>query len=884
MLKRATIDVSGNIKPEFMKFGKPGKTVVMDHDLIAGATTHATMQFEDAARKIYGREVIDRELTRDEELLLESLIRSRRIVTIDRYKEDVKHPARLTGEHHADYIDYDNFAHAAKQELDMDVSDDLYIELVERADLYFKEFDNQLQQLFNNHLINYNSFDAMIEIGDYQPRRFIQHIDPEQKYNFGSGGTITVRSSGIKRLAGGSFEALESDSRRLLFQTIVSTQNRIAKNNANISLWDLADQIPDNGIVEKAVIVGKTKAGALIFEKPPAGYEQIDVMIEGQKRRMNMPNEWAREWVMRDPSIDSQMANILGWVLGAKILRPMATGMFAPEFAITNLARDAAHLWLVTDAFSKHLPVALKQYSKAMNKVKGDAFGKKGIYLAYIKYGGGMNFMTHQGQMGTDPTSTWLKYKTVKGLRDLEKYGSYVGETSEILNRLVLMQQYMWKLGINKHKEGSPEYERIMKEAVWQARNYIDFSQGGSWTKAIDVGVPYLNAAIQGTRGIGRAFYQRPAESAWKVSWLMTLAVGLYLANRFINPEAYDKVSDSDKVRYWIITTPFKFIDSKGNERHLYFGIAKDQGQRFFAQVAEQSMRAMTGEDVIWDQLLAGGKDAFPIIPTETLPPLFEAMYGYRNNKDFWLNKDIWEDKFYPVGKIEPRSEYTRYTHPALVKTMGPVNMSPKRMGHALEQFFTYGNIFTSLVGGGLRALMKPLPGNEGDRVLAEMVQGAPFIRKVARLSRVTTDQERRDVNDTLIKIYTKRFEQNRKVNDLSEDYYAKKKQDMPEAELALDRIQNYIDAQPPEDRKRLLDRYEDYPLYDDISDRSWWLSIRPMPPEAKAYAYFSKWVRSSQKKKDEMEEMRGDMPGMMSDRFMAELRQLHQQSEEIEE
>jgi hypothetical protein len=106
----------------------------------------------------------------------------------------------------------------------------------------------------------------------------------------------------------------------------------------------------------------------------------------------------------------------------------------------------------------------------------------------------------------------------------------------------------------------------------------------------------------------------------------------------------------------------------------------------------------------------------------------------------------------------------------------------------------------------------------------------------------------------------------------------------MPEAELALDRIQNYIDAQPPEDRKRLLDRYEDYPLYDDISDRSWWLSIRPMPPEAKAYAYFSKWVRSSQKKKDEMEEMRGDMPGMMSDRFMAELRQLHQQSEEIEE
>jgi hypothetical protein len=562
----------------------------------------------------------------------------------------------------------------------------------------------------------------------------------------------------------------------------------------------------------------------------------------------------------------------------------MATGMFNPEFAITNLARDAAHLWLVTDAFSKHLPIFAKEYSKAIRAVYKDALGKKGIYDLYIKYGGGMNFLTQQAQLGTDPTSSWTKYKAIRGARTLQKIGAYTGETSEIINRLALMQQYLWRLGIDKHKEGSPVYERIMKEAVWQARNYIDFYQGGSWAKAIDVAVPYLNAGIQGTRGIGRAFYERPGESAWKVGWLMTLAMGLYLANRFINPEALDNVSDSDKVRYWIITLPGNFTDSKGNTRYRYIGIAKDQGQRFFAQIAEQSMRAIMGEDVVWQQLKDGAADAFPIIPTQTLPPLWDALYGYRNNKDFWLQKDIWKSKYYPVGKIEPRSEYTRYSHPALVKSMDPFNLSPDRMAHALQQFFTYGNIFTTLVGGGLRLLMKPLPGNEGEKVMGEIVGGVPGIRKVMRTTRPFTDIERRETEDALRQLYDRKFNQNRKVRDLSEEYYAQKKQDMPEADQTLKLLDEYIKAQPEGEQNRLVKLHEDYPLYDDIPDRGWWLSLREMPPEAKAYVFFSKWIRSPEAKKKQLDNMRGEMPGMMSDRFMKELRKLHQLSKEIEE
>jgi hypothetical protein len=881
-LKRGVVDVSGNIKPRMLKAGEPGKVAVMSHDLSAGATTYAQRQFEEAVEKIYGKGEWGKELSRQNEELLNMVINSRRIVTIDNYKEDMKHPEGFTGDHHADYLDYDNFKHAFKnaktpdgKPLDMDITEDFYNELIERSNLWFDEMNRMLKKLYDNGLISEASYDAMVEIGEYAPRFFIQHIDPDHTYTFGGGRTITVSSSGIKKLESGSYDTLELDSRKMLHQVITRTENRVAKNRANLALWELAEQVPENGLVRKAVIQSYSSKGVPNFEKTPSKHEEIDVMINGQRRRMFMPDEWAREWVMRDPSIDSGVANWIGWLSGANLLRPMATGMFAPEFFITNLARDAAHLWVVTDTFSSFLPYAMAQYGKAIKAVYKDALAKGPLYQDYIKYGGGMNFLTKQGHF------TPTKYS--KTLENLEKVGSYLGESSEILNRLALMQMEMWKAGVDKMEKGSPEYERAMQEAVWVARNYIDFYQGGSWAKMLDTGVPYLSAGIQGTRGLARATHQDWKKTTWKISQLMMLAAGVYLANYFINRDTLDNVSESDQVRYWCITMPGKITDKKGNKRGWYFIVAKDQGQRFFAQIAEQSMRAMLGEPVLWNNLQEGFKDAIPVIPTQVLPPTIDAIIGYANNKDLWLQKDIWRNKFNPVGKIEAREEYTRYTHPALVEFGDVTNTSPARLKYILDQYFTYGNVFTSLVGGATRMMMKKVPGNEGDEVLAEMIAKFPGFRKLVRLTRETPDVERREADEALRRIYTRRFQQKRKVMDLSEEYYAQKKQKMPEAEQTAKLLNSYIADQPKNDRQRLVDMYEDYPLYDDIPDRGWWLSMRGMPAEAKAYVFFGKWVRATPEKKKQLDSMRAKMPGMMSDKFVDELSNLHEKSKEIE-
>ncbi len=187
-----------------------------------------------------------------------------------------------------------------------------------------------------------------------------------------------------------------------------------------------------------------------------------------------MPDAMAKEWVLSDPTINAQVANVVGWLSGSSVLKPMATGL-NPEFALTNFPRDIAHIWLVTNEYSPFLPKATAQMGADLMATVGDAFMRKGSYIDYINEGGGMQFLTHQGKITS---------KVGGKLGQLQDVLGYLGETSEIWTRLALRRRAL-KRGASPH------------EATWQARNYLDFNQGGPLIKAIDTGVPYLNAGIQ---------------------------------------------------------------------------------------------------------------------------------------------------------------------------------------------------------------------------------------------------------------------------------------------------------------------------------------------------------------------------------------------------
>jgi hypothetical protein len=517
----------------------------------------------------------------------------------------------------------------------------------------------------------------------------------------------------------------------------------------------------------------------------------------------------------------------------------MATGI-NPEFALTNLPRDVAHIWLTTQEYSPHLPKFLAQFAKDALVVSKDAFSRKGRWVDYLNEGGGMEFLTHQGQA-----------QALKGsIGEMQKVLGYVGETSEILGRLALRERAILN-------------GKTAEEATWIARNYLDFSQGGSWSKAIDVAIPYLNASIQGTRGIVRAATDNPGIFAYKSAQIGTLAMGLYMANRTQNPEAWNQVSPRDKINNWIITTPFSYKDKDGNRKHLYFKIAKDQGQRVMASVFEGLMAKYMGDKVDGEMIAQAAQDFIPIIPTETLPPAMDAILGYATNKDFWRMEDIWKGP-----QVEAYAEQTKWTHPAYVKIGKVTELSPERTKYALSQFFTYGNVYTSLVGHGYSALTKEWPQEIKDKATEDIILSQPFIRRFAKSTNPYYEHGK-DIKDQQIGDATEKYMRTLEFDKLSQQYYNK---EVPKEDInkALDVIKKDYGL---DEKLRLQERHRKLGKLQNLPNRQFWLELGSVKnPEVRAKIFWNTYRNASPEDRIMFDKQLRKFPGVTSKRFDIEL------------
>jgi hypothetical protein len=830
-VKRAVWDTSASIKKGLLKEGgKYGKEAVVRHDLIKGASSKAARIINDSTKEIY------KGLNKDEIKTLDRIIQSRRIIAIDKYKPapagsdplfaTMKHPGGLTATEHTEYIK--NLPEKTRKKLNA------------KADEYFKAMKGQLDALKKAGLISEGLHKALSDSGDYEPRRFIQYIDPESTYTFG-GKTISVPDSGLKKLDTGSYEVLENNSQLLLAEVVKRTQVRIARNNANQALWQMVKDVPNNGIVTEAEVenVSNLTSRAKYTYKPAKGGQtKISVVVDGVTRQMLMPTELAQEWVVSDPVINAQVANIVGWVSGSKILKPMATGI-NPEFALTNFPRDIAHVLLTTEEYSPHAPIAIAQMIQDFSKVKADTFARKGRWLDYIDEGGGMEFLTHQGGVTS---------KTTGALKDLQTALGYLGETSEIWTRLALRERAL--------RNGKSNIE-----ATWIARNYLDFSQGGNVAKAIDTAVPYFNASIQGTRGVFRAAARNPKVFAYKAAQLGTFAIGLMLANRYKNKEAWENVSDHDKANYFIITTPFSYKDKDGEKRYLYFRVAKDQGQKLICSVFENLMGKYLGDDINVDQVTDAAKGLAVMTPSEMLPPTFDAMLGYAMNKNFWRQEDIWKGP-----EVIDKEEYTNYTHPAWVKMGEVTGLSPEKTKYALQQYFTSGNIYTSMVDWGLGAVMDKMPESEQEKITEDILRQQPFIRRVLKATD-PFNEHARVVERIKLEEQTRIYKQNRDLDALLDKLYAGK--------ATEDDVDKFIYTKDISDVGRLEERRVRSMEFKGIPDRRWWLQVSYATPEAAATMYWTRYNTANKEERAGLDSTLDILPGIKTKRFVSRIEEL---------
>ncbi|MDO9543418.1 MAG: LPD38 domain-containing protein [Kiritimatiellia bacterium] len=566
-------------------------------------------------------------------------------------------------------------------------------------DEYLKE--GLIDREFHDYLEKYHKA--------YSPRKFIQHIDPPTEINQG-GKIVSISSSGLEALDTGSEKSLVNNSNYLLARVLATKEARIFKNRVNRSLYDFILANKDNPLglrVETPMESGKT---------PASDMTRISVMIDGKQKTIVGPTELMQSWIQSDPQLNRQTSAIIQWLMGGKIVKPLATG-YSPFFALRNPFRDFAHYWFVTDEWSPHKPLTWVQQSRDIKDVWNDVMHEGPLVKLYFKTGGGTSFLSSQGRLGRDITGT--SEVRNDAVDQVENAFAWLPRRSELLGRVALMNRAIK----NRAKKNNITYEQalqnkdIVKEAVYVAKSALDFAQGGTLVKTLDNFKPYLNAAVQAGRTSVNAFRNRPLQTAYKSAQVMAFGAAKYFALYYLTNKAYEKgvegqwdkytgienikrcwdsISDADDAGNWTFPTPFFKMDRNGRKRYFYFRIPVEQTQQTFKVIGEEAAKVfMTGEKPNYKKLAQALSSFSPLDIQTLLPPTLAAVMGYASNKDFWTGQDIWKGR-----TVSPSVEYDADT-PAGWKLTGKVTgLSPKRLQKSVSQVIPqndYLSIFTGV-------------------------------------------------------------------------------------------------------------------------------------------------------------------------------------------
>lgn len=816
---RMVTDVGGNLKREVKNIDPVfGKEVEIRKSLAAGASSKASN-----INQTY-HDLIFKDLSVQDYEVMGSIINSKRTAHIDDYKGigTVEHSRGLTGVEHLSYMDELEKADPVK-----------FADLNARVDLYNDAMHEQLKAGFDEGLYSKEAYDDLVT-HFYSPRKYLQHLDD---VDFQTGSKLSVpEGSVIKSLDEGSVELMETRPDLLLAEVVNRRQSQIFNNKAARALYDFADVNPGNGIAEVAKIVKYTDDGKPVYETTPGGFQKVKMMENGEQKEILMPNEFAQEWVKNDPLINQSLATILRWGSGSTVLKAGATG-YNPVFALANMARDLAQVWGVTTEYSAHAPVALMQLARDLNAVKGDVFKRSGRVMDYINEGGGMELLTYygrfkgQGEIG-------------EKLDNVGKLLGWIGETSEIWTRVALRERAL--------RNG-----KSAEEATFIARNYMDFNQGGNVAKALDVGLPYLNAGIVGTRSVLRAAKESPATFAYKMAQLGVLASGLYFANMSVNPEVYKNVLDRDKEGNFIITTPLSYTDSDGIPRDAFIKIPKSQGQRVITTFFEAALAKIYEGKYPTQQMVQAIAD---FANSSFIPPSVAATLAYFGNYDAWTMDQVWKG-----SKVPASSEYNTDTNPLSVGLGQATGTSPMRIEAAFNKLVPSNNFFVGLVGGGIRAITNAFDPITEKKTLTEMALSNQAIKRfVSQTSPM--NQYRLEHEEIKTKEVGRRFEQARELDKISDSYF--KTRDPKTYQM----IEQYIDAQPEEDQDRLIDRTNRHAQVAQLPDKFWWLSAGSMPPKARAEAFVKRWDEETINGRSRMIDLSGKINGFGGEDFVSEV------------
>jgi len=860
--KRNFVDRSGNIRLELLdKLGMEGYKIVQKMYLTKGANSLAANMLKQMQKEVYGG------LTKTEKTVLDKVILAERMADIGKYKtpKEFKYPEGLTPAETAIYLEL--FPQLEKLRPDRAQA------IQDRARAYFEWMKQPLKDLLDAQIISKEEFDAL-SAHNYRKIKLVDIFDRRYEGKLGKRKPRSIYDSGVEALAKGrDTDIYETSSEIMALEVFNRSYGRILNNEANLSLLELAKNDPKNPFVRFK------KKG----ENIPSGWQRIFVYEGGERKAIHISPTMAKEWIYSDPMIKYRMGQFLRFTSLSPVLRTFATGINW-GFALANLPRDVMHTWFAARMFdgkewkgvySNQLPIFLPQIGLDLARTFTDAATRGKRYQEYIKEGGGMEFLVHQGRI-------FARGRRLEGPLDkMQNFMGYFGETSEIMTRLAIRERVIRRRAKQEgiSMEEARKRKEITREATFAARDYMDFGQGGGITKAADNAMPYLNAATQGTRGLWRTANDNPKLFAYKVAQIGAATTLLYAAMREHAPKTTEELQGSIAMQNNFcvpLGDTFSFKDEKGQERYIYFKVPLDPGQKFFKAFFEGAYDKYAGYEVDVDRLTNNLLEQSPV-GVSSLPPSLTGTLGYMSNKDFWLNEDIWKKTKEPFSYPRSREEFIPGKTSEVYKDVGDITgLSPERGGYAVEQITTRGTIWSYLMGKGYEKLFADVPDEKREQHIAMVLAEMPVLKRFIGITNPYSKYATK-IDEAQEKADLEHWIQNRELDRLTDGH-------LFEDSVERKDIFKYIRTFPKKEvRDRLTERFDFQYAIRKLPERSFWLRLQGLKNPAKAEIYYGRWKAADEEERKQLAREAGIIGaagGVLSSGFWDEFSRVRREDE----
>jgi hypothetical protein len=645
----------------------------------AGSGARAAYFYYEKEKDIY------KDLKKEQIEKLDQIIMLRRIIEIDsNFDERDEARPKHTNDFNKEYAEME------LARLQKELGNAAYNDLNDRATKYFDAFRSLLDSMYEEGLVSEELYEQLRDI-DYQPRLFLDHVfemdEPSMR-------EMNLSAAQIKRIKEGSEGDIMFDSRFLLALYAKSAFSKIARNKANKEIAKATEAQGNESWVSKT-------------DKP--GFSEVTYFEDGVKKSFYLKDNLKSELddISRVSGMPQNIQKLIGMVTGSFAVKLLATRA-NPLFVAKNVPRDYLHVLFFTKAYDNmSLPLAAMRLAGDFIKGVKSKLQDDQDFKDFVEFGGGMDFLSTEGM------ESMITNRTVTN-KIIEKLGK-AGELSEIGFRLAMYKKFkedgMKALGPNATED---EVTRVKVQAVTQAREMIDFSQGGIATKNLEIISPYINSAFQGFRVSTSYIQNNPKEFAKKLGYLSIGVLMLALYNAMLGDDDMEDIPEETKRKYFIIMTPFTFEEDGKTKRH-YVKIAKTQQLAPFIAglelasdyfVAEVMGRKPRESKDAYEYAWKGATMYFPKDPSNikkeisSSVPLFAAIAAYDMNYDTYRERAVSMD----YNQVLPQDEdFTNkqvpYFYKALAQGIGASGgeAGPKRLQVATEKFVTtpYSSLLT---------------------------------------------------------------------------------------------------------------------------------------------------------------------------------------------